>query len=302
MRRNKPDKKYILALGALLAVTAIGGTFAYFSQELSASNEFLTGKYDTEISEEFIPPADWQPGVEITKKVVIENKGNVDVVAAAKITEECIRKEDIVIPSYAAGEDGKLIITSETVAKKGEILPTIFTPSDSEGNSLPEEEVGLKKFGTEVVEYNPEKQPQEYNGKWVYLKTDDKAEIRNPVYYFLYVGLIEGEKTSPSILESVKMNPRLESTVTGTKMVADVGPDGENVYTFTSQRNEYGYDSANYKLNILAKTVQATKSAVDEVLGTQEELPTTLIPEEFEELLAYVRGMCRDDSAAGNAP
>lgn len=302
MRRNKPDKKYILALGALLAVTAIGGTFAYFSQDLSASNEFLTGKYDTEITEEFIPPADWQPGTEITKKVVITNKGNVDVVAVAKLTEECIRKEDIIIPSYETGADGKLEEKSEVVASKGEKLPTIFAPKDIDGNLLPKEEVGLKQFGTEVVEYDSGRQPEEYEGKWVYLKTDSAEEPAGPIYYFLYVGVIGGNETSPSILESVTMNPRLESTVTGTKLVADVGPDGENVYTFTSTRSEYGYDSVNYKLNIKAKTVQATKSAVDAVLGTETELPTELVPQEFDSLLAYVRNQCREDSVQATTP
>lgn len=302
MRRKKPDKKYILALGALLAVTAIGGTFAYFSQDLSASNEFLTGKYDTEITEEFVPPADWQPGTEITKKVVITNKGNVDVVAVAKLTEECIRKEDITIPSYETGADGKLVESSETVAFKGEKLPTVFAPKDPNGNLLPEEEVGLKKFGTEVVEYDSGKQPEEYKGKWVYLKTDGTEDLKTPVYYFFYVGVIGGKETSPSILESVTMNPRLESTVTGTKLVADVGPDGENVYTFTSTQSEYGYDSVNYKLNIKAKTVQATKSAVDAVLGTETELPTELVPQEFDSLLSYVRGLCREDGTSSTTP
>ena len=98
------------------------------------------------------------------------------------------------------------------------------------------------------------------------------------------------------------MNPRLESTVTGTKLIADVGPDGENVYTFTSTRSEYGYDSVNYKLNIKAKTVQATKSAVDAVLGTETELPTELVPQEFDSLLAYVRNQCREDGAQATTP
>lgn len=74
MRRNYRKASQIVSLGALAIVLIIGGTLAYFNQDLSASNVFLTGKYDTDLHEEFKPPGDWQPGVEIPKKVDIKKK------------------------------------------------------------------------------------------------------------------------------------------------------------------------------------------------------------------------------------
>ena len=54
----------VIAVAAMLAVAGIGGTFAYFNQTLTAANIFDTGKYDTELVEEFKPSEgeNWGPG------------------------------------------------------------------------------------------------------------------------------------------------------------------------------------------------------------------------------------------------
>ncbi len=308
MRRNKPDKKSILALVSLLAVTAIGGTYAYFSQDLYAANEFQTGKYDTDITEEFIPPSDWQPGVTVDKKVQIKNSGNVDVAAVAKLTESCVRREDITITEYYTETDGTMgkreVPLNTPGSREGDRLSTVFTPKDSAGNDMKQEEVAIKNFGAggSVVMFDSslttEKEyDSRYKDKWVCLRkevsADDESEATVPVYYFLYAGLIEGGQTTAPLLESVTMNPKLESTVTNTKLVADVDENGKNRYTFTAASSEYGYDSVHYKLNVKAKTVQATTAAIDSVLVDSAD-GREMLPKEFAGLLDYVKGLCRE--------
>ena len=60
-------------------------------------------------------------------------------------------------------------------------------------------------------------------------------------------------------------------------------------YIFSYDTNSFGYDSAEYRLNITAKTVQATKDAVDEVLTGNREM----VPENFDKLAASLKEMCR---------
>lgn len=75
--------------GILLLALSVGvvGSLAYFSQEITKTNEFNTAKYDTTIEEEFTPPDKWLPGVEVNKDVTVVNNGNVDVVVKAALTE-----------------------------------------------------------------------------------------------------------------------------------------------------------------------------------------------------------------------
>lgn len=308
MRRNKPDKKSILALVSLLAVTAIGGTYAYFSQDLYAVNQFQTGKYDTDITEEFIPPSDWQPGVTVDKKVQIKNSGNVDVAAVVKLTESCVRREDITITEYYAESDGTMgkqeVLLDAPGSKEGDRLSTIFTPGNPAGGDMEPEEVAIKNFGAEgnVVMFDSSLTTKEdyesyYKDKWVCLRkevtTDEEPKVTSAVYYFLYAGLIKGGQTTAPLLESVTMNPKLESTVTNTKLVADVDANGKNRYTFTATSSEYGYDSVHYKLSVKGKTVQATTAAIDSVLVDSSD-GRDMLPEEFLGLLNYVKGLCRE--------
>ena len=46
-------KKHIAALAGIAAVFAVGGSLAYFNQDLEAVNVLKSGDFDTEIVEEF---------------------------------------------------------------------------------------------------------------------------------------------------------------------------------------------------------------------------------------------------------
>ena len=83
-------KKAALGLAGIAAVAVIGGTWAYWSQDLTATNEFETGKFDSDIVEQFTPPAvgEWLPGVTTEKDVKVTNSGDVDMALVAEITQE----------------------------------------------------------------------------------------------------------------------------------------------------------------------------------------------------------------------
>ena len=282
-RRDYHNAKLIVSLAAMAAIVIVGGSFAYFSQELSASNIFLTGKYDTDISEEFIPPADWQPGVEIPKEVRIKNNGNVDVVAVAKLTESCIRREDVFITGYTT-KDGKMVEEQIRIGEKGEVLPLRVETGDGMI-----QEVALKSFGSEqtAVLFDPmEVNPSAtYQGKWIYL-----YNVKEQAYYFLYMGIIEGKNQTPPLLESVTLNPTLQAIAKNTRLVADTDESGNNRYTFSYDKNAYGYDSVNYRLNVKAKTVQATKTAIESILEGDREI----VPEAFDGLLEELKAQCKN--------
>ena len=54
-------KKHIAALAGIAAVFAVGGSLAYFNQDLEAVNVLKSGDFDTEIVEEFRPEDNPRP-------------------------------------------------------------------------------------------------------------------------------------------------------------------------------------------------------------------------------------------------
>ncbi len=88
------SKTKLLALAGILGVAAVGGTFAYFSQTLTAKNVFDTGVYDTELVEKFEPEdgENWEPGTNVNKDVTVKNTGTLPVVARVKFQEEWVNK------------------------------------------------------------------------------------------------------------------------------------------------------------------------------------------------------------------
>ena len=83
-------KKPLIALIVLLLVGVIGVTFAYFTEEETFRNVFsiTDGGYKTEITEEFFSPDPWLPGQVVSKKVYVNNTGDIPVVARVSFDEE----------------------------------------------------------------------------------------------------------------------------------------------------------------------------------------------------------------------
>lgn len=82
-------KKPLIALVALLFVGVIGITFAYFTETETFKNVFQIsdGGYGTDITEEFTAPDNWLPGQTVSKKVYVNNTGDISVVARVSYDE-----------------------------------------------------------------------------------------------------------------------------------------------------------------------------------------------------------------------
>lgn len=82
-------KKPLIALIVLLLVGVMGVTFAYFTEEETFRNVFkiTDGGYKTEITEEFVSPDPWLPGQTVSKKVYVNNTGDIPVVARISYDE-----------------------------------------------------------------------------------------------------------------------------------------------------------------------------------------------------------------------
>lgn len=87
----KMNKKALAGAG-LAAVALIGGTFAYYSQTVTLENPLDTGKYNSELIEEFTPLTDEvHPGAEITKEVGAKNTGDYPVLVRIRMDEKWSR-------------------------------------------------------------------------------------------------------------------------------------------------------------------------------------------------------------------
>lgn len=234
------NKKAFSGLVALLALTIVGGSFAYFTQQDTKQNEFTTGKYQTSLDETFTSPETWTPGTETTKEVLVRNIGNIDVVAKVDFTESWERIEAII---DANGTE---------ISAVGDQLELTFVDESTE------KEAAVKKFGENVViledvaAFEKVGDKTSLDGKWVLIKDTKKA------YFF---GTLKGTESTPLFLESVTLNKDVKATIVNTTTV-----NGENPVTTVVSGS--GYDSAKYTLTLTATTVQASADAIKDTFGS----------------------------------
>ena len=93
-------KKHIAALAGIAAVFAVGGSLAYFNQDLEAVNVLKSGDFDTEIVEEFRPEdgKDWKPGTTVNKDFAVKNSGDVPMVERVSFQETWERMTELTLP------------------------------------------------------------------------------------------------------------------------------------------------------------------------------------------------------------
>ena len=77
-------KIFIAGLAAMAAAATIGGTWAVWTQQLLAKNEYMTAKYSTFLQEDFESPKGWLPREETRKAVWVKNESTIPIIA--KIT------------------------------------------------------------------------------------------------------------------------------------------------------------------------------------------------------------------------
>lgn len=91
------NKKLLVFLTVSL-FTFIGGTLAYFTTSTTFKNIFNTGKYETQIVEDFESPTNWIPGTTTNKKVTVTNNGTIDMAVRASYTEKWISSNGEELP------------------------------------------------------------------------------------------------------------------------------------------------------------------------------------------------------------
>lgn len=298
----KKNKKALFGLAALAAVAAIGGTWAYWSQDLTAVNEFQTGKYDSDIVEEFIPPTpgEWVPGVTVPKEVTVKNSGNVKLAAIAAIDQVWVRTE-----SVEAENNGE----NETVSPaEGEYFDLMFRDDKDELQyasiiSWGEDIVVLSAKGTETAVLAAKTlkidtqvtslDSADAAGKWILVDAQNSDEVNKGEGFsnlkFVYNGIIGEGGESPKLLTGATLNPLINTTVTEKTTTVRTDEEGNTIKTTETKTNPaYGYDSAKYTMTINATTVQATEDAINTTLeakGYSKQLATEFITANKDELL-----------------
>ena len=251
MRKNKK----IAGVAGLAAIMVIGGTFAYFNQTMTVTNPFDTGKYDTNVTEDFKPEDgdNWEPGAEVNKDVTVKNTGDYDVLVRVKLTEKWVNKT-----------------TSNTVAENTTGLKGDASQVDAKD--------GLTTGDYSVVEKTLNAANWVYNdadGYWYYNKN---LKAKTDTGKFLdAVKLMENADMGKYTVKNyyTKAETKPAETEIGnnpdTQWVKYEGtmPEG-TTHTMAVTRldeNASGYADSDYTLTITAQTVQATDAAMKDAFG-----------------------------------
>ena len=254
MRKNKK----IAGVAGLAAIMVIGGTFAYFNQTMTVTNPFDTGKYDTNVTEDFKPEDgdNWEPGAEVNKDVTVKNTGDYDVLVRVKLTEKWVNKAT------------KATVAENTTGLDG----NVFQANAADGLTTGDKSVVEKTLDKNNWVYN------EKDGYWYY-KTNLAAGTDTGKFLDA-VKLLEntdmGKYTVTNYYTKAETKP-VESAIgddPATQWVAYTGNvpnDAKHSMAVTKQDpNAPGYGNADYTLTITAQTVQATDAAMKDAFGLTE--------------------------------
>lgn len=248
-------------MAALLFVFMIGETFAYnWTQIEEVINEFETGTYSTELVEEFVPPDDWSPGVEVNKDVSVLNKGTVPVFAKIEIAQEWMRTEDVydvygnVIEPEAGEEIGLTFVTEDGEEYAALIVwgEDVVLLSSGASDTL---SLGIPTVDT----------IENAQGKWLLV---DETPNENGNYTFYYIGVLYGGVETPLLIDGVEMNPAIEAAITEINTVWD--KELEAWVTTSVENPTNDYENSRYTLSVTMMTVQATDAAVGSLFTSDE--------------------------------
>lgn len=268
-------KKHIAALAGIAAVFAVGGSLAYFNQDLEAVNVLKAGNFDTELVEEFRPEdgKDWKPGTTVNKDFAVKNSGDVPMVVRVSFQETWEK------------DDGAYVTIDTTEKEEG------HSEADNKFESVWQEEPtdGLTDKDDSVVE-----KTLNLGKEWVY--SDG---------YYYYTKTLPAGATTEYLLDDVTLSkdadlgkitvvkkystnpdktvpeedwipfPTDESgnPISEAELSRQLKEEGKTLYHMRSDivtdENLTGYSDAAYNLTIKAHTVQATENAVKSVFGEE---------------------------------
>lgn len=268
-------KKHIAALAGIAAVFAVGGSLAYFNQDLEAVNVLKSGDFDTEIVEEFRPEdgKDWKPGTTVNKDFAVKNSGDVPMVVRVSFQETWEK------------DDGAYVTIDTTEKEEG------HGEADNKFESVWQEEPtdGLTDKDDSVVEktLNLGKEWVYSDGYYYYTKTLPAGATTE---YLLDDVTLSKDADLGKIIVVKKYSTNPDKTVpeedwipfpadeagnpiSESELSRQLKEDGKTLYHMRSDivtdENFRGYSDAAYNLTIKAHTVQATEDAVKAVFGEE---------------------------------
>ena len=268
-------KKHIAALAGIAAVFAVGGSLAYFNQDLEAVNVLKSGDFDTEIVEEFRPEdgKDWKPGTTVNKDFAVKNSGDVPMVVRVSFQETWEK------------DDGAYVTIDTTEKEEG------HGEADNKFESVWQEEPtdGLTDKDDSVVEktLNLGKEWVYSDGYYYYTKTLPAGATTE--YLLDDVTLSkDADLGKITVVKKYSTNPdktvpeedwipfpadEAGNPISESELSRQLKEDGKTLYHMRSDivtdENFRGYSDADYNLTIKAHTVQATEDAVKAVFGEE---------------------------------
>ena len=268
-------KKHIAALAGIAAVFAVGGSLAYFNQDLEAVNVLKSGDFDTEIVEEFRPEdgKDWKPGTTVNKDFAVKNSGDVPMVVRVSFQETWEK------------DDGAYVTIDTTEKEEG------HGEADNKFESVWQEEPtdGLTDKDDSVVEktLNLGKEWVYSDGYYYYTKTLPAGATTE--YLLDDVTLSkDADLGKITVVKKYSTNPdktvpeedwipfpadEAGNPISESELSRQLKEDGKTLYHMRSDivtdENFRGYSDAAYNMTIKAHTVQATEDAVKAVFGEE---------------------------------
>lgn len=268
-------KKHIAALAGIAAVFAVGGSLAYFNQDLEAVNVLKSGDFDTEIVEEFRPEdgKNWKPGTTVNKDFAVKNSGDVPMVVRVSFQETWEK------------DDGAYVTIDTTEKEEG------HGEADNKFESVWQEEPtdGLTDKDDSVVEktLNLGKEWVYSDGYYYYTKTLPAGATTE--YLLDDVTLSkDADLGKITVVKKYSTNPdktvpeedwipfpadEAGNPISESELSRQLKEDGKTLYHMRSDivtdENFRGYSDAAYNLTIKAHTVQATEDAVKAVFGEE---------------------------------
>lgn len=268
-------KKHIAALAGIAAVFAVGGSLAYFNQDLEAVNVLKSGDFDTEIVEEFRPEdgKDWKPGTTVNKDFAVKNSGDVPMVVRVSFQETWEK------------DDGAYVTIDTTEKEEG------HGEADNKFESVWQEDPtdGLTDKDDSVVEktLNLGKEWVYSDGYYYYTKTLPAGATTE--YLLDDVTLSkDADLGKITVVKKYSTNPdktvpeedwipfpadEAGNPISESELSRQLKEDGKTLYHMRSDivtdENFRGYSDAAYNLTIKAHTVQATEDAVKAVFGEE---------------------------------
>ena len=279
-------KLQLTAVAGLVAVAAVGGTFAYFNQTAVAENPFDTGKYGTTVVEKF-NPADgnqWMPGVTVDKDVTVQNTGDQPVVVRIKLDETWTRKDATTPYKTIDGVDDaneKNVYDSKDSQKDvadGQVADdnTVVT-KDINTNDWTLGEDGWYYYNTVLAGGATTKK---FLDDVTLLAEADMGKMEITYAYEIYPERdVEPTVKAEDYVDAETNKLDLEALAAALDL-----EENEDLYTSTQvapKADALGYSDSNYVLTITTQIVQATDKAVEDAFSTAPELDWELKAEEI---------------------